>query len=588
MSRHRHEIALAALYLVAAIGIQAPALTGAFLWDDVDWIADNENLRSLSGLLRIWFEPGASIQYYPLTFTSWWIDRALFGLSPVAMHVENAAGHAANALLFALLLRRIGMRGHALAGLLFLAHPVHVESVAWIVERKNVLSTLLYLWALHAFVSHLDGLPGRKGRALLWFGAALLAKTATLMLPAALWVLCVLRGRKSRAILGDLRPFLLLSAAAGAVTILMERKAGAVGHDWALSLCERFCLAGQIEWFALGKLLLPVSLSFVYPKWEIGADSPFGWMPTLSFALLLLLLLRARPKPIRDAGLCLFAHAAHMLPTSGLVDFYYLRYAYTADHFQYLPSLAPLAWIAAVLWSRTPRPARFPLAALMAGALGSLAFAHARVFTDEETLWRETIRSRPNAWLAQTNLGNLLDRRDGPGAGLQHHLAALEIEPDAFESLNAVGNDLARHGEFDRAREVLERALAVRPEDPLTCNNLGALEGAAGNWAEARIWFERGIEKDPDNADLMRNLSLLLSECPDPAQRDAGLSLALARSLAARPGASLLDRYALFRALLLSGQRDEAVAVGREVARRAGDAGDREIADRVRRQLERL
>ena len=175
---------LACYVVLAAVGLAAywPALGGDFLWDDVEWIATNETLQSLGGLARIWFEPGAVIQYYPLTYTSWWLDRLLWDLSPTAMHVENVLLHAANALALGALLRRLALPGAAVAALVFLLHPVHVESVAWLVERKNTLSAAFFLAACHAWLSWVD--TGRRRPlivAVLLHGAALLAKTATLM-----------------------------------------------------------------------------------------------------------------------------------------------------------------------------------------------------------------------------------------------------------------------------------------------------------------------------------------------------------------------------------------------------------------------
>ena len=207
----------------------APALAGEFLWDDTDWIVNNEALRSWDGLWRIWFEPGAVIQYYPLTYTSWWLDYQLWGLSPVAFHVENVLLHAANALLFGLLLRRLRLPGAPFAALVLLLHPVHVESVAWIVERKNVLSALFYLGAAHMWIGFLDS--GRRAALLsvtMLFAGALLAKTATLMLPVTLLALAVWRCGSRSARLRDLLPLGVLSVLAAVVTLVMERGEGAV------------------------------------------------------------------------------------------------------------------------------------------------------------------------------------------------------------------------------------------------------------------------------------------------------------------------------------------------------------------------
>lgn len=593
---NRHPaVRLAAAYVaLAAIAllVYSPALTGGWLWDDTDWIVDNDALRSWSGLLRIWFEPGAVIQYYPLTYTSWWLDHWLWDLSPVAMHVENVLLHAANALLFGALLRRMGLRGASVAALIFLVHPVHVESVAWIVERKNTLSTVFYLGAAHLWLTWVDGQDRRHlVRAILLFLAALLAKTATLMLPVALFAVAAWRRRDWRGAGRGLWPFVALSLFAALVTVIMERGEGAVGHDWGLTLAERFALLGQNVSFYLGKFLIPAPLSFVYAKWDIGASTLAGWMPTIALGIALLGSLLSYHRALVAISIALWLFVAHLLPVSGLVDFYYLRYAFAADHFQYLPSLAPIALLCcggAWLLRDQPRNVGIATAAVFVVTLGFASWQRARLFTDIETLWRATIATEPDAWLAHTNLGNLLAERGGPDDGIAHHSKAVEIYADAFESNNALGNHLTRQGDYAGARRHFERAQRARPDHPLTCNNLGAMAAAQLDYAAAREWFETGLEKAPDNRDLMRNLSMLLSSAPDASVRDGPRSLQLARELNAVPEPSLLDQVALFRALLLAGERAEAIALGDRVLRRAEAEGDADTARRVGRQMQRL
>lgn len=591
---HRVPRLLLAYFGLAALALAlySPALSGAFLWDDTDWIRDNPTLRSWHGLWRIWAEPGAVIQYYPLTYTTWWLDHLLWELSPLAMHIENVLLHALNALLFGTLLRRLSLPGATVAALVFLVHPVHVESVAWLVERKNTLSAAFYLAAAHGWLGWLeDGERRHLRRAQLLFAAALLAKTATLMLPLGLFALAWWRGADRRRTLRALAPFVALSLLAAVMTIVMERGEGAVGHDWALTIGERIALLGQVTGFYLDKLLLPWLLSFVYAKWDLAAASFVGWLPTIVLLAALGSALRVRRRALLAIGIALWLFVANLLPVSGLVDFYYLRYAYAADHFQYLPSLGPIALLCCGLAALLPLTPRRICAGLAVIALMPLAYAtwqRAHIFVDVETLWRATLRVEPDAWLAHTNLGNLLDQRDGADAGIAHHRRAVAIYGDAFESNNAVGNYHARRGETDVARPYFDRALVARPDDPLTFNNLGAMAGIAGDLREALVWFEQGHRKAPDNRELLRNLVQVLAHSPDPALRDGPRALRLARQLNAVETPSLQDRFALFRALLLGGDRGEAIALGGEVLREARAAGDRDTERRVGQQLQRL
>ena len=144
--------AAAGLLVVLVAAAYAPVFDAGFIWDDDDYVTRNVTLRSLDGLRRIWLEPGAVPQYYPLVHTSFWLEYHLWGLRPRGYHAVNLALHAMNAVLLWLVLRRLAVPAAWLAAAVFAVHPVHVESVAWIAERKNVLSGVFYLCALLAYL----------------------------------------------------------------------------------------------------------------------------------------------------------------------------------------------------------------------------------------------------------------------------------------------------------------------------------------------------------------------------------------------------------------------------------------------------
>ncbi|MEE9165400.1 MAG: hypothetical protein V3U15_03950, partial [Nitrospinota bacterium] len=188
-----------------------PAINGGFIWDDDFYVSNNPLLISIDGLWRIW-TTSESPQYYPLVFTSFWIEYQLWGLNPLGYHIVNVFLHAINAVMVWLLLRQLGVRGAWLIGAIFALHPVHVESVAWITERKNVLSGFFYLLAAHSYI-RFDENEKRYCYfvAMAFFLMALLSKTVTSSLPVCLLILRWFRGFSIR--LRDiyrLVPFILL------------------------------------------------------------------------------------------------------------------------------------------------------------------------------------------------------------------------------------------------------------------------------------------------------------------------------------------------------------------------------------------
>jgi protein O-mannosyl-transferase len=214
----------AALLLVTALAYQ-PGWRGGMLWDD-DAHLTRGDLQSAEGLRRIWFDVGATQQYYPVAHTAFWILHRLFGDETLGYHLVNIALHASSAFLFFLILNRLGIPGGLVAGLVFALHPVHVESVAWMTELKNTLSGACALGAAFAYL-HFDERRERRWyvAALLLYVLAVLTKSVTAVVPAALLVLFWWKRARldwRRDVL-PLVPLLALGTAAGVTTILIER-----------------------------------------------------------------------------------------------------------------------------------------------------------------------------------------------------------------------------------------------------------------------------------------------------------------------------------------------------------------------------
>ena len=481
-----------------------PALTGEFLWDDAGHVT-SPALQSWSGLGRIWFEVGATQQYYPLLHSAFWVEHQIWGDAPVGYHLINVLWHATAACLLAAVLRRLAVPGALLAAFLFALHPVCVESVAWISEQKNTLSTVFYLAAALAWLRFEDERrPARYVVATLWFLAALLTKTVTATLPAALLVIAWWRrGRLSWR--DDVQPlllWLLLGVAAGLGTAWFETtQIGAGGDGFTLGVVERCLLAGRVVWFYLGKLLWPADLTFFYPRWTIDAASVGQWLFLAATLLVIggLVWWRQRSRAPLAAAL-LFGGT--LFPVLGFVNVYPFVFSYVADHFQYLASMGMIAFLAAAAtdgfarlsWPRWSGPA---LAGAVLLILGGLTWRQSGMYRDVFVLYETTLARNPASWVAHLNLGTVLDEAGESEKALPHLERALALKPGFPETLNTLGNVLNRLGRSREALPLLEEAVRLQPRFAAAHNTLGVALMALGRAEEGIAAFRRALAINP-------------------------------------------------------------------------------------------
>lgn len=475
-----------ALLLLAALVAYWPALRGEFLWDDSGHVTPPE-LQSLTGLWRIWFEPGATQQYYPLLHSAFWLEHWLWSDAELGYHLVNVLQHTLNAVFLGLLLRRLAVPGAWLAAFIFLLHPVCVESVAWISEQKNTLSTLFCLSATLAWLRFEDDRrPSRYAVATLCFIAALLSKTVTATLPAALLVIAWWRrGRLSwRGDVVPLLPWLALGVAAGLGTAWFETHAiGAKGDDFALGPIERGLLAGRVVWFYFGKLIWPAGLAFFYPRWTIEAGVWWQWLfPLAALGVLTAAAWWSRRDRGPLAAALLFGGT--LFPVLGFVNVYPFVFSYVADHFQYLASLGMIAFLSAGAtrgFTRLRLPGwSGPIAAIsLLLILGTLTWRQSGMYRDVFKLYATTLARNPASWVAHLNLGTALDDAGRPHESLPHLQRALQLKPDFPETLNSLANVLNQLGRAADARPLLERALELQPRFAAAHNTLGVKIGRA-------------------------------------------------------------------------------------------------------------
>jgi len=495
-----------------------PALDGGLLWDDGAHITRPE-LRSLHGLWRIWSDLGATQQYYPLLHSAFWIEYKLWGDALLGYHLANLLLHAAAACLVMLIMRRLGLPGARLAALIFALHPVYVESVAWIAEQKNTLSTVFYLSAGLLYL-HFDR-TRRKSQyllALALFVLALLSKTVTCTLPAVLLVVFWWRrGRLSwkRDVL-PLLPWFALGTAGGLFTAWMERNyLGAEGPDFTLTLVERFLVAGRAVWFYLGKLVWPANLMFFYPRWQVDSAEWSQYLfPLAALAAVAGLCLLARKRRGPLAGALIFAGT--LFPALGFFNVYPFIYSFVADHFQYTASLGIIVPVASGLTSAIgPGARRWAVAAacIALAALGALTWQQCGMYHDIETLFQQTLERNPTCWVAHYNLGVLVAGTPGRmEEAIQHYRQAVRLKPDyAMAHYNLA---LALSQTPDRVPEAIEEyraALRIDPDSAKAHNELGlALSKISGRLPEAIQEYQAALRIDPDSAEAHNNLGIAL------------------------------------------------------------------------------
>lgn len=499
-----------------ALVCYSTSLTGGFLWDDDAYVVDNPTLTAPDGLRSIWLDPTATPQYYPLVHTSFWVERRVWGLKPAGYRAMNLALHLAGALLFWAVLASLAAPWPWFAAALFAVHPVHAESVAWITERKNVLSGALALGAAWCYLRVLAEAPGPR-RALLYMGAlllfvaGLLSKTVVCSLPAALLVaLWWKRGRLKPADATPLLPFFAVGLGLALVTAWLESThVGARGPDWDLSVAQRILVAGRAVWFYVGKLAWPHPLAFIYPRWTPDVAQAWQWVFPVAAAGLLALLWARRGSFGRGPLAAALYFGGTLVPALGFFDVYPMRFSFVADHFQYLASLGPLALAAAAFarWeAQRPAVARAAAGVLLALLTGT-TFARGMAFRGLEQIWSDTLVKNPGCWMCMSNLGELRAKEGRSDEAVRLYSRMLEIRPQHFRARNNLGALLFARGDLKGAEDQLRKALALKPDVASAHTNLGAVLYKQGRLPESVAELTAATRLDPASVDARDNLA---------------------------------------------------------------------------------
>lgn len=576
---------VALAFLALTLVVYWPALNGGLIWDDDAHLTKLE-LRSLGGLGRIWFEPGATQQYYPIVHSIFWLEGKLWGTAVLPYHLVNVFLHAMSATLLVAILRKLKIPGALLAGAIFALHPVHVESVAWISELKNTLSGFLCLSAI-LFYLHFDDRRDRKSYwiALVLFAVGLMSKSVIATTPAALLVIFWWkRGRISfERDVFPLLPFFVVGISAGLFTAWMEHNyIGARGQAFDYSLGERILIAGRAFWFYLSKLFWPARLIFIYPRWQISGAIwwqylfPVGAGAVLGIAWLL-------RKRSRSPLAALLIFGGTIFPVLGFVNVYPFIFSFVADHFQYLASISIIALTAAGL---TLVLKRFQFAVLLVvGPLACLTWQQARMYRDAETLYSVTLQRNPDCWMAHNNLSTILCAKGDIDGAITHSEKALALKPDNYQPHASLGDALVLKHQFDEAVAHFEQALKLKPAYVEGHTRLGNVYLAQKKPAEAMAEFEKTLALAPNSLGANEGLAWLLATCRDVSLRNGTRAVQLAEKASTLPGG---DNPRVVRTLAAayaqSGQIPRAVETAERAIKLAGN--DRAVVSALQKDLE--
>ena len=527
----RKNLVWLTFFALATVIAYLPALNAGFIWDDDQYVTGNPTLRSLAGLGKIWFKIGAVPQYYPLVHTTFWLEYHLWGLNPLGFHCVNVLLHICAATLAWRLLEKLRLPGAWLAAAIFAMHPVQVESVAWITERKNVLSAVCYFASALAFLHFLelrDANGNRRRRGVLYLSAlflfvlAMWSKTVACSLPAAL--LLVRWWKRGRLEWADVRrqiPFFVVGAGLASLTVWMEKHVvGAAGAQWELGFVERSLQAGRALWFYAAKLLWPANLTFIYPRWQIDRSVWWQWLFPLAALAVVTTLWCLRRRIGRGPLAAVLIFGGTLFPALGFINVYPFRYSFVADHFQYLASISLIALFASSLYRKAVDwSSSLPVSTSIVQTgfvclpllLAFLTWKQTFIYHDLETLWRDTLAKNPSSAIAHNNLGTVLSARGDSAEAESHYRTALEAEPDDAETLSNLAVSLSEQGRIDAARELLQRAVTLAPDNAKVQCNLGKVLANCGENPQAVTALEAAVRLDPWMAEFHYNLGSVLT-----------------------------------------------------------------------------
>jgi protein O-mannosyl-transferase len=528
-SRRKISLWISAGLALTTLVVYAPATRFQFTtYDDPDFVTANPIVQAgltVNGFKWAWHSEVAR-NWHPITMLTHMLDCQLFGVKPAWPHFVNILLHAANAvLLFHLLKRMTGtIWRSAVVAALFAFHPLHVESVAWVAERKDVLSTLFWFLTTWAYVRYTDAAKPRTSNlrfyalALVLFAIGLMCKPMLVTVPFALllldyWPLGRMKRVSLTRLVAEKIPFMAMSAVLCIVTYSIQQHGGSVLDVNNLPMSFRIGNALISYWRYIGKMIWPVNLAALYlrsgdwPAWEIAlAGAGLA-------AVSVIAVWQRRRRPWLPVGW--FWYVGTLVPVIGIVQ---AGMQTMADRYTYVPLVGIfviLAWGGWELANFLRAPTLAPW--LAAASLGACAVATARqlpYWKDSESLYTRMINATPNNYMAHYNLGNYFSHQGKIGEAVTNFEAALQEEPNYADAHNNLGGILLDQKRYDEALSHYRAAVRTNPEYMHFFNLANALADAASarhdasEFAQAEAAYQEALRLNPNSSDAHHNLGM--------------------------------------------------------------------------------
>lgn len=512
---------LGVLLLAAVVAVAYfPATLAGFVWDDAVLLKARP-VRIWDGLRQIWFEPRSMEKYeghyWPVLYTLFWLEHKIWGFAPLGYHIMNLVLHAAASILLWRLLSYLAVPGAFFAALLFAVHPQHVESVAWVIGRKDILAALFFFGATFCYWRFVDhGRRAHYGAGLGLFIAGLLCKSTVVTLPVTLWI--VHWWRRGRVTSGDflrVLPFLLLGLIITIIDWAEYKDKEVLTFDY--TFIERVLIAARALWFYVYKMLWPLDLAVIYPLWEVSPTVMLGWASVVAGAGVLFALWHWRARIGRGPLAAVLFFAVMLSPVLGFVNFGYMQFSFVADRYQYIACagmFALLGGIAVHLSARLPQLARryaLPAAGgVVIAALGVLTWNQTKIYEHAGTFFSHILSYNDEARGVYHNYGDWLLKEGRPEEALAHYEVSRARRPD-FDSIPIqMGIAFENLGQPEKAMERYRFALKLNPRSSTAMNNLALLLIKQGEYQQGLDIYRKVVRIDPLYANAHTGMGVAL------------------------------------------------------------------------------